>query len=72
MKFVLLVAVATMLAGPALANPNNNNGNHNGWNNPRNPHNSAPAPLLGAGLPALLLAGAAVGAWRMRSRKDEK
>ncbi|HEY0833855.1 MAG TPA: hypothetical protein VGE72_08095 [Azospirillum sp.] len=72
MKYVLLVAAATMFAAPALAAPNGNNGNHNGWNNPRNPHNSAPAPLLGAGLPALLLAGGAIGAWRMRSRKNDQ
>lgn len=71
MKYVLLVAAATMFAAPAFAAPHHNNGHHNGWNNPRNPHNSAPAPLLGAGLPALLLAGGAI-AWRKRSRKTDQ
>ncbi|HYH22864.1 MAG TPA: hypothetical protein VD995_30000 [Azospirillum sp.] len=71
MKYVLLVAAATMFTAPAFAAPHHNNGNHNGWHKPGNPHNSAPAPLLGAGLPALLLAGGAL-AWRKRSQKADQ
>ena len=59
MKVVIATALALMLAAPAFAD----NGNHFGWTNGGgNPH-GAPGPLIGAGLPVLLVAG---GYWVIR------
>ena len=52
-------AVALLMVGPALAKEGNN-GNHYGWYKGGKGgvvSHSAPGPELGAGLPALLIAG---------------
>lgn len=74
MKKLLLAAAIVMVTSPAFAaqpwnngkgkGPQGNNGNHG------RPHASAPAPLLGAGLPALALIGGSLIGLRILTKRD--
>jgi hypothetical protein len=73
-----LVAVCTVVASlsPLAAVAE---GNHYGWGNGNNPHagwgndnnsHAAPAPIVGAGLPSLVLAGLGYLVYRRKQKKD--
>jgi LPXTG-motif cell wall-anchored protein len=77
MKVVLALPMALLLAlsVPALARNPNNNGNHGQGNNGNGNGNGgnvrgAPGPLVGAGLPVLLVGGGIY--WIVRRRKKTK
>ena len=53
MKLALVTAVALMLAVPATVQADN--GNHFGWTNGNGNRHGAPGPLIGAGLPVLVV-----------------
>jgi hypothetical protein len=68
----LPIALLLALSVPALAQNPNNNGNHGQGNNGNggNAHRGAPGPLMGAGLPVLLVGGGIY--WVVRRRQRAK
>jgi hypothetical protein len=77
MKTMLALPIALLLAlsVPALAQNPNNNGNHGKGNNGNGNGNGgsirgAPGPLMGAGLPVLLVGGGIY--WVVRRRQRAK
>jgi hypothetical protein len=75
MKTMLALPIALLLAlsVPALAQNPNNNGNHGQGNNGNGNGGSirgAPGPLMGAGLPVLLVGGGIY--WVVRRRQRAK
>jgi hypothetical protein len=66
-KAALLAAAVTL--SPLIAVADNGN-NHPGWLiGNGNPHGAAPAPVIGAGLPGIALAGLAYLVFRHRRKK---
>ena len=80
-NFIVAFAFLAAFCVPALADPNNNNGNKNGWDNPNNPHYSGngntsahgvPGPLAGVGLPFIAVGYGAYWLVRRYRRKSTK
>ncbi|WP_431267184.1 hypothetical protein [Dankookia sp. P2] len=70
-KLAMTALLCVVAAAPASAGPGNSDFGHAGGNGIGSGGRGAPGPLAGAGLPFLLIAGAA-GAYKMvRRRRDE-
>lgn len=71
MKQMLAIIAAAVILAPVMAHAQNTSNNHPGWNiGQGNPHGSAPAPIIGAGLPMLALGGLVYRLIRRRKKDD--